>query len=694
MNLTYLNNKKHVYLGDHNVIINSQLKDAFLNTPHQTPIEVRKANIDKEIIKNRVRNVEQVIFQCTQDCNLRCKYCAYGGTYQYQRTTAPGKLDPTTARQAVDYIFSIVKDRLDKHITMSFYGGEPLLDSRIIGMIVQHAKQVFAGWELRFNMTTNLTLLTTSMIGFLIKNNFHLSVSLDGPRDNHNAKRVFANGRGSFDRLTQNLEKLKQTDRQYYDRNVGFEVTFSPDLSLKDVYRFFVHNPLVNKNRVQLAFVDKYDTSYFEKYPYDEERIKQEMKEIIGIIRDKQKNNRELFPFEECMRQGESLFKDFLKTRGYTTMAGTCFFDSRLFIDVNGSFHTCEKINDRFSFGDVWQGFDVERMEQLLLKFSQVIDSKCSACKFRHLCGRCFVPLAKDGTFKLDRNFCEDMQKTVKDTLEALIRSETTSFRQPGGSNRTVKKFHQFVVLEKGNVNTAVIDFMKGNIYQVENAYIDKFRQGKYSEIPEFMEFVDQEGLILEIEPGTWVPQTGVQYEEKDLVITLEIEEGADLTLIAESFRDFRIDNVVYYGKKIPAGLLPYNDIPSLSLKQKDLSKCEAFTTIDGDFPNTRDRIYRFNHKYNSCWGQKAAVTADNKVRPCIYSDIDAGDLKNGNIAEIMEELKTYWEITKDNVETCKECELRFACFDCREIARKKSGHLLAANPNCKYNPATGTWNG
>jgi hypothetical protein len=50
-----------------------------------------------------------------------------------------------------------------------------------------------------------------------------------------------------------------------------------------------------------------------------------------------------------------------------------------------------------------------------------------------------------------------------------------------------VKKFHQFVALERGPVNTAIIDFLKGNIYQIGNDLIDKFQEGDHSEITEFI---------------------------------------------------------------------------------------------------------------------------------------------------------------------------------------------------------------
>jgi hypothetical protein len=56
-----------------------------------------------------------------------------------------------------------------------------------------------------------------------------------------------------------------------------------------------------------------------------------------------------------------------------------------------------------------------------------------------------------------------------------------------------VKKFHQFVVLEKGPVNTAIIDLLKGNIYQIGNDIIFNFLDGNNQEIGEFIHELEEE---------------------------------------------------------------------------------------------------------------------------------------------------------------------------------------------------------
>jgi radical SAM protein with 4Fe4S-binding SPASM domain len=96
--------------------------------------------------------------------------------------------------------------------------------------------------------------------------------------------------------------------------------------------------------------------------------------------------------------------------------------------------------------------------------------------------------------------------------------------------------------------------------------------------------------------------------------------------------------------------------------------------------------------QYNTCWGKKIAITKDNKIRPCIFSEIIVGDIQKNDIYDVIEKIRKYWTITKDKVEKCRDCEFRYVCFDCREIAMRKTNDLYGSNPYCGYNPYTGIW--
>ena len=51
---------------------------------------------------------------------------------------------------------------------------------------------------------------------------------------------------------------------------------------------------------------------------------------------------------------------------------------------------------------------------------------------------------------------------------------------------------------------------------------------------------------------------------------------------------------------------------------------------------------------------------------------------------------KKYGNIRKDQVETCRDCEYRYICNDCRAYTR--NDHLYGKPLKCKYDPYTGEW--
>lgn len=98
---------------------------------------------------------------------------------------------------------------------------------------------------------------------------------------------------------------------------------------------------------------------------------------------------------------------------------------------------------------------------------------------------------------------------------------------------------------------------------------------------------------------------------------------------------------------------------------------------------------------YNTCWGNKIAITSNGKVIPCVFErDIILGDLKINNITDIVnsEEFNFISTLSKDKIEICKDCEFRYACKDCRPLGKSLDGNLWGKYAYCTYNPYIGRW--
>lgn len=73
------------------------------------------------------------------------------------------------------------------------------------------------------------------------------------------------------------------------------------------------------------------------------------------------------------------------------------------------------------------------------------------------------------------------------------------------------------------------------------------------------------------------------------------------------------------------------------------------------------------------------------------------GNIHNTSLENVIKnpEFKKYWNITKDHIETCKDCEFRYICTDCRAFTDKthnKDGLDTSKPLKCGYDPYTNKW--
>ena len=109
--------------------------------------------------------IEQVTLQVTQNCNLRCAYCAYSGKYN-QRSHTNKVMSFETMKRSVD--FAIKHSYGIEKLNIGFYGGEPLLEIQNIKKIIKYIKQEYPGKKIDYTLTTNGTIFSEENIHFLI----------------------------------------------------------------------------------------------------------------------------------------------------------------------------------------------------------------------------------------------------------------------------------------------------------------------------------------------------------------------------------------------------------------------------------------------------------------------------------------------------------------------------------------------
>jgi uncharacterized protein len=685
----------HSYLADYNIVVNKEVEGIVLKYSNNKKTQITNPKINIEKIKKSIKRIQQVVIEISQRCNLQCAYCVYNGEYFFERKRSDLDMNFETVQTGLEYIHSILKDRYKKELKISFYGGEPLLRFDTIKKIVSYSRKLFKNWKVKYLITTNGTKINDEIIDFFVSNDFSVLISLDGPPKNHDAKRVYPNGKGTFKDIWDNILKIRKSNHKYFREKVSFSAIYSNDLPLIDTFNFFTKNRIVNKNIIRFGRVNILDNNYCRKHPFNKNYVK-DLEKISSILKGKIKKS------EKLENSVEKTFSNLdimdLDKKQYSTLAGACSYSFKLFIDVSGKFQICEKINNKFSIGDVWQGFDYLKMQKLAEDFTSIIKKYCLKCVFKYLCNPCFIHFAKNGTFRFDDTYCNAQKRNISKKLgEYVLLNSLKDKIKIAADIPMVKKFHQFVMIDKGCVNTAIVDLLKGNVFQVDNETMEKFENFKYEDIKDFIEIAKREGIIIDVAPDTWIPKiyqndtltSKIDQLSGEFFLYLEIEEGVDLNVVKEKFENFGISQITYFGAEKIECLFPGVEI---KYSKKNFDNCLQLTLVDGNFCKTDEERYYLNKKYNSCWAHKIAITKDAKFKPCIYSSIILGDLMHIDVDTLINKAKTYRYLTKDKVEKCKDCELKYVCFDCREISSRKDNNLYATNPYCQYDPYTGVW--
>jgi uncharacterized protein len=181
------------------------------------------------------------VLNVTSKCNLACKYCYEYGEDRIPEAAAnpqPRFMSEEVARQSVDFAFR--EAGAGKHVQITFFGGETLLNFKVLERAVAYARERARELEktVDFSLTTNATLLRPEIIEWLAGNEVGVTVSIDGGREEQDGARVFHNGKGSYDVV---LPRIKALLAGHRTRPIGARVTLTrQNLEVVRIYRHLV----------------------------------------------------------------------------------------------------------------------------------------------------------------------------------------------------------------------------------------------------------------------------------------------------------------------------------------------------------------------------------------------------------------------------------------------------------------------
>ena len=389
-------------------------------------ISQKTARISRDDILEILINEENIVFEVTDACNLKCKYCIYGEFYSGFDKREDQNMTFETAKAVIDYFDELWKkpstpSYAEKPVTVfSFYGGEPLLNMGLIKEIISYIEAKHLNRRIQFAMTSNCLLLNKYM-DYLAEKDIALLASLDG-NESENAYRVRKDGSSSFKKVFENIKLLQEKYPAYFERQVMFNAVIHSKNSVSSVYHFIKENfdtvPFfseVNSFGVKKEKIAEFNKTY--KNYYEDLHQDENYEEIIDGMFDKAPEVKGMLAYIEAMT--DNIYADYARllyndSEINTIPTSTCApFSKKVFVKVDGKILPCERIHHKYSFGYVKDGKVVLDIDAVADQFNSYLDKmqdSCSKCFRKNLCIQCIYNLDIDS----ERPRCYGFMNNIK----------------------------------------------------------------------------------------------------------------------------------------------------------------------------------------------------------------------------------------------------------------------------------------
>jgi len=324
--------------------------------------------------------LKTLILHVTEACNLRCTYCYQAEASDREAGRQQQAMSPEVAEQAVDFLIEHSGPLED--LVIVFFGGEPLLNFELIRFVVNLAteKAKEAGKKVSFALTTNGTVLTDEIVGFLDEKHIGVTVSMDGYQSVHDRYRRFPEGGPSYEII---LAKVTAMLECPHSRPVVARVTVAEQAGrVREILRH-----LIGLGFLEAGFAPV--TTGHTDFQLDDAAMDHLLEEFKGLATE----------FVEAAKEGRLLgFSNLIdllvslhqgEVMNYPCGAGLGLFS----VDPEGHLYLCQRFTgqDDFRMGDIFDGFDREGLERFRQEAEISNKEACKGCWARTICtGGCY----------------------------------------------------------------------------------------------------------------------------------------------------------------------------------------------------------------------------------------------------------------------------------------------------------------
>ena len=388
------------YLSQNGVVDNADFED--ISFPDTFEAYQEKLN----------HNLRRLLLEVSQQCNLRCSYCIFSGSYAHRRTHG----DIYMSREVMDKAIDFYLEHSDRQAeaSVAFYGGEALLCFDDIVYGVQRMQAGCGGREASFSISSNGVLLKDKVVRWLAENpSVKVTVTLNGPY--HDRYRRFPNGSGSLKCILANLQKIKRD----YPSVWGKQITFISNIfSLQEVDGIVEFCRELGKYPVLFSGLtrrngNEHIAALLEQNKPEEDICASEL--YKKYVRTGDEGLDIFFRFNI----GDIFIRRIAPSSRNAYVPGCEPFTSKLFAAADGSFKPCEKMFNHMPLGNVYDGFNWDNLRIIWDKLTCMYRENCRSCWALRLCEVCAKDLLDENgvAVRPPQDICSQVRRAALNNL-------------------------------------------------------------------------------------------------------------------------------------------------------------------------------------------------------------------------------------------------------------------------------------